>query len=106
VSDLPSRKALTAYIHKAMALNEAGIKMPAGPKRPPKKLVVPPALKTALAGNRRAKAAFDAFSPSHQREYAEWIAEAKGEDTRDRRIRTALEWMAEGKARNWKYEKR
>ena len=105
LSDLPSKKVLTAYIHKAMALNDAGIKMPTGPKRPPKKLVVPAALKTALAGNKRAKETFDAFSPSHKREYAEWIADAKGEETRERRTKAAIGWMTEGKSRNWKYQR-
>ena len=106
LSDLPSEKALAAFIHKAMALNDAGVKMPGRPKRPPKKLIVPVALKTALASNKRAKGAFEAFSPSHKREYAEWIAAAKGEETRERRIKTAIEWMTEGKSRNWKYQPR
>lgn len=104
LSDLPSKKILTAYIHKAMALNDAGIALPRAPKKPPKPLVLPPALVAALKKNARAQAAFDAFSPSHKREYAEWIAEAKGEDTRERRIKTAMAWMTEGKPRNWKYQ--
>ena len=55
--------------------------------------------------NKKAKAAFDKFSPSHRREYVEWITEAKTEPTRDRRIATAIEWLSEGKSRNWKYER-
>jgi uncharacterized protein YdeI (YjbR/CyaY-like superfamily) len=104
VKDLPSKKTLTALIHKAMALNDAGVKMPPRPRKPAKKLVAPPALKAALVKNKKAQAAFDAFSPSHKREYAQWIRGAKGEDTRERRVKTAIEWIAEGKSRNWKYQ--
>lgn len=64
---------------------------------------MPADLKAALAKNRKAKAVYDDSSPSHKREYLEWITEAKGEDTRARRIKQAVEWMAEGKSRNWKY---
>jgi uncharacterized protein YdeI (YjbR/CyaY-like superfamily) len=48
-------------------------------------------------------ATFEAFSPSHKREYVEWIVEAKQEATRHQRLNTAIEWLAEGKPRNWKY---
>ena len=58
----------------------------------------------ALAANPKAKAALDAFAPSHRREYLEWITEAKREETRAKRIAQATEWLAEGKKRNWKYE--
>jgi uncharacterized protein YdeI (YjbR/CyaY-like superfamily) len=53
--------------------------------------------------NRKAGAAFDAFPPGQRREYVEWITEAKREETRLRRIRTAIEWIAQGKPRYWKY---
>lgn len=59
----------------------------------------------ALKKNGKALATYEGFTPSHQREYLEWITEAKGEDTRERRLATAIEWMAEGKPRNWKYMK-
>ena len=52
----------------------------------------------------KAAAAYAAFSPSCKREYAEWIAEAKRPETRERRIAQAVEWIAEGKQRNWKYQ--
>jgi uncharacterized protein YdeI (YjbR/CyaY-like superfamily) len=58
----------------------------------------------ALAGNQKALATFQDFSPSCKREYLEWITEAKTEATRQKRVETALEWMAEGKSRNWKYK--
>jgi uncharacterized protein YdeI (YjbR/CyaY-like superfamily) len=106
VADLPDDKTLRRVLAAAIALNDAGVKpyRKAPVKHPPIRLPAP--LKTALAGNARAKAAFDAFSPSHKREYIAWIVEAKGEDTRARRVAQAILWMAEGKSRNWKYERR
>lgn len=75
------------------------------PKRAPKpELPVPPALATALEASPAAQAAFEAFAPSHRREYVEWIAEAKREETQAKRIAQAVEWLAEGRKRNWKYE--
>jgi uncharacterized protein YdeI (YjbR/CyaY-like superfamily) len=105
VKDLPTKKELTAYIKKAMALNEEGVSVPKAKKAKPE-IPAPPELVAALAKNKKAKAAFEAFPPSHRREYSEWIAQAKGEDTRARRVEQAIEWIAEGKSRNWKYEKR
>jgi bacteriocin resistance YdeI/OmpD-like protein/uncharacterized protein DUF1801 len=105
LSDLPSKRVLASYIKKAMKLNEAGVKSPTRSKPKVKRPVVIPAeLKDALASNKKASAAFEVFSPSHRREYAEWIAEAKGEDTRKRRVNQAIEWISSGKSRNWKYE--
>jgi uncharacterized protein YdeI (YjbR/CyaY-like superfamily) len=103
VADMPSRKMLAGYIKKAMQLNEDGIKAPrATPKRrlAPR---VPDDLGAALKKNRKAAATFAAFSPSNQREYIEWISEAKREETRTKRLASAIEWMAQGKPRNWKY---
>ena len=62
--------------------------------------------RAALAKNRKAKATFEAFPPSHQREYVEWVVEAKREETRARRVANALQWLSEGKSRNWKYDAR
>jgi uncharacterized protein YdeI (YjbR/CyaY-like superfamily) len=104
LSDLPSKKVLTGYIKKAMELNDAGVKSPTRSKaKTPRELVVPECLSSALERNEAARAAFEKFSPSHKREYVEWITEAKTEATRTRRLETALEWMAHGKSRNWKY---
>jgi uncharacterized protein YdeI (YjbR/CyaY-like superfamily) len=64
-----------------------------------------PAFAAALAKAPKAKAALDGFPPSARRDYLEWIAEAKQDATRDKRIATAIEWLSEGKRRNWKYEK-
>jgi uncharacterized protein YdeI (YjbR/CyaY-like superfamily) len=105
VSDLPSKKVLTGYIKKAMALNDAGVTIKKAPKAPPKPIAVPKDLAAALAKNKKAKAAFDGFPPSHQREYLQWITEAKRDETRIRRLQTAIAQMAEGKPHNWKYMK-
>ena len=74
------------------------------PRSPKPELPVPPEFSAALAENPLAKAALDAFAPSHRREYLEWIGQARRPETRDRRIAQAIEWLAEGKKRNWKYE--
>jgi uncharacterized protein YdeI (YjbR/CyaY-like superfamily) len=104
LSDLPSQKILSGYIKEAMRLNDEGIKSPArtNPKEP-RELVVPDDLVDALKTNKAALATFEKFSPSHKREYVEWITEAKTEATRARRLAQAIEWMGEGKPRNWKY---
>jgi uncharacterized protein YdeI (YjbR/CyaY-like superfamily) len=91
-------------MREAVALNEQGVKLP--PRKKPvrkKPLVVPADLVRALKTNKKARATFDGFSPSYQREYVEWITEAKQDETRARRLATTLEWLAQGKPRNWKY---
>ena len=106
LEDLPSKKVLSGYIREAMRLNEEGVKAPNRTKRKPKPpLPVPPDLAAALRSNRKAGAAFREFSPSHRREYIEWITDAKGEATRRRRLDTTLEWLTEGKSLNWKYQR-
>ncbi len=103
LADLPSAKILASYIKKAMQLNEDGVKAPrAMPKQKPAPRV-PDDLAAALKKNRKAAATFAAFSPSNQREYVEWISEAKRDETRAKRLATTIEWLAEGKIRNWKY---
>ena len=104
IKDLPPEKELIALVKAAAKLNEEGLKVPREKKVPKAELRMPPAFVAALKKNKKAQAAFDAFSPSHRREYVEWIAEAKQETTRERRIATALEWLSEGKSRNWKYQ--
>ena len=103
LKDLPSDKKMTAWIKEAMKLNEQGIKV-AKPKPAEKKeLVVPDYFTKALSKNKKAKQVFDNFAYSHRKEYLQWITEAKTEETRNKRMATALEWRAEGKGRNWKY---
>jgi uncharacterized protein YdeI (YjbR/CyaY-like superfamily) len=106
VADLPTKRQLLAYLKKAMRLNEQGTKTSGARKTAtPKPLPKMPAdFAAALRANPAAKTAFEHFAPSHRREYLEWILDAKREDTRARRIAQAVEWLAEGKSRNWKYE--
>lgn len=105
MADLPKDAALTRYINRAVKLNDEGIKSPRAPKSARKKLEIPHSLTKALRQNETALANFQAMSPSHQKEYVEWIAEAKREETVAKRLATTLQWLAEGKSRNWKYER-
>jgi uncharacterized protein YdeI (YjbR/CyaY-like superfamily) len=107
LKDLPSDKKLVSYIIEAMKLNEQGVKLPPKPKTTVNKIVeVPEDLLKALAKNKKAQKVFEAFAYSHKKEYVQWICEAKTEPTRNNRIATAVEWIAEGKGRNWKYERK
>jgi uncharacterized protein YdeI (YjbR/CyaY-like superfamily) len=106
VGDLPPQRVLTGYIHQAMKLHEAGAREPRPARRPRPPVRTPADLAGALRKNTRARATYEQFSPSHRREYVEWITGARGADTRARRIATAVEWMAEGRPQNWKYLKR
>ena len=108
VQDLPSRSALVKLVRQAAKLSEEGgrtVMTRASPekKSPPRPVVVPEDLSRALARNRKARDTFENFPPSHQREYVEWITGAKRDETRSKRVATALEWLVEGKPRNWKY---
>ncbi|MGC2403280.1 MAG: YdeI/OmpD-associated family protein [Acidobacteriaceae bacterium] len=107
LSDLPSDKKMLSWIRQAAAFIDNG------QQRSPisaRQKVVKPALQTpaeftsALKRNKKAASVFEAFSPSCKKEYVEWIGEAKRPETRDKRIATAVEWIAEGKQRNWKYQ--
>lgn len=103
VSDLPARRVLLGYVRQAARLNEAGVKVRR--KLAPKPAVQAPAdLRTAIAGVAKARATWKAFSPSQRREYVEWVTEAKRPETRRQRVATTVEWLGEGKRRNWKYE--
>jgi uncharacterized protein YdeI (YjbR/CyaY-like superfamily) len=101
--DLPPKKTLTSWVRKAMKLNEEGVKVPRAKPAKKQDIQLPQDLRQALAKNARARSTFEAFSPSHKREYVEWIEEAKRPETRARRLTTAVDWMAEGKSRHWKY---
>jgi uncharacterized protein YdeI (YjbR/CyaY-like superfamily) len=105
LDDLPPEAELAGYVREAMRLNEEGVKSPTRSKsRPKPEAVVPEDLAAALRESPAAGAAFDAFPPGHRREYVEWITEAKTDATRQRRIATAVEWISEGRSRNWKYQ--
>jgi len=104
---LPSDARIKSLVKAAMKLNDDGVKRVVRKKAAPRKsAVVPRDLAAALATDAKAAATFEGFSPSHRREYIEWITEAKTEETRERRLATTLEWLAEGKPRNWKYMRR
>lgn len=104
IDELPSEAALVAMVKEAVALNDAGAKVvrTRTPKPPPK---VPAFLLAELKKNKKARTHWAAFPPSHQREYIEWITGAKQEETRLRRLHTAITQIAEGKSQNWKYER-
>ncbi|HEV2842975.1 MAG TPA: YdeI/OmpD-associated family protein [Chthoniobacterales bacterium] len=104
LADLPSEKRLIGYVKKAAALNEAGIKTP-GRTQPKKKeaLSVPDYFSAALKKNAKARKTFENFPPSKQREYLEWVTEAKREQTRKERLATSIKWLADGKPRHWEY---
>jgi len=110
VAGLPSDKRLLGWIRQAVAFVDNGqYTSPIAARRKvvkPQKaaLETPPEFAAALRRNKKAAAAFAAFSPSCKREYADWVADAKRPETRDKRIATAVEWIAEGKQRNWKYQ--
>lgn len=105
IADLPPKRELLRLVKAARKLNVGKVAAPRT-KTAPKPPVEPPAdLLAALAANAKARATFEGFPPSHRREYVEWITEAKQEATRQRRLAQAVEWMAEGKSRNWKYER-
>jgi len=103
VADLPSKSAFRAHVRKAMELNEAGITLERPVKERKPEIVVPAGLAAAVKKNKKAQATFDQFSPSHRREYIEWVTEAKTDATRANRLQQTVEWLAEGKPRNWKY---
>ena len=105
LSDLPSDKILMGWIKEAAKLNDDGIKLPPRKKTDKNDIVVPDYFSKVLNKNKNASDAFEKFSPSHKREYVQWITEAKTDDTRNKRMKTAIEWITEGKGRNWKYER-
>jgi len=100
LADLPPDEELIARFQ----VGQGALARPRPKPAPRPELPVPPALAAALDSAPAARAAFDSFAPSHRREYVEWIADAKREDTRAKRVAQAVEWLAEGKKRHWKYE--
>jgi len=91
---------LNHYIKQAIQLNQNNIKVPTKKKT----VETPQFIVDILSNHPKAKEVFDAFPPSHKKEYIEWLLEAKREATKDKRITTMLEWLEEGKSRNWKYK--
>lgn len=107
LSHLPSEKVLLGYVRKAAALNDAGVKSPERPKSSSRRengpVEVPSYFRTALNKNAAASKTFDSFSASKQKDYIEWVTEAKRDATRQQRLATSLEWLAQSKPRMWKY---
>lgn len=106
LADLPKDRALIQQIKEAIKVHDSGVK-PRSAARPPEKkeLEIPDYLTAALKKNNKALATFEQFNYSNKKDYVEWITEAKTEETRKKRLDTAIEWMSEGKVRNWKYIK-
>ncbi|MEO6131920.1 MAG: YdeI/OmpD-associated family protein, partial [Saprospiraceae bacterium] len=105
LKDLPPDKVVIDFIKQAKKLNDDNIKLPARPKKAKEDLEIPGYFMEALKKNKKALATFNGFSPSNQREYVLWVTEAKREETRNERMKSAVEWMSQGKIRNWKYIK-
>ncbi len=105
IEDLPSKPQLKRAIREAMELTDMGVTMK---KAPPSKaeMDVPDYFQTALNARPKAKEIFEKASPSFRKEYIAWVTEAKTEATRNKRLEQSLEWIAEGKGRNWKYQKK
>jgi len=106
IDDLPGPEVLAGLIRKALTLTEAQVRTPRVAKRPKPPLAPPDDLAAGLAQNAAASRTFAGLPPGQQREYVEWIVEAKQPATRARRLAQAVQWLAEGKRRNWKYERR
>jgi hypothetical protein len=105
LADLPGEQTLAKIVRAAATLNDEKVRVPRAKARPRPPVKVPAWFAAALRTNAKALAAFKAFPPGHRREYVQWVTEAKTDETRRRRVATAVEWIAEGKARNWKYER-
>jgi uncharacterized protein YdeI (YjbR/CyaY-like superfamily) len=106
IKDLPGKRVLVSLIKQSMKLNEQGIKVPKMPSKSAQIKEPPADLAAALKKNKQAQKHFEMFPPSAKREYILWLEDAKTEATRNRRLETAIEWISEGKKRNWKYEKK
>lgn len=103
ISDLPNAKTLAGYVRKGAKLNKAGVKKSRPRSRVKQKVSVPADLKASLQKNAKARQTFENFSYSHKKEYVNWITDAKRDETRKRRLQTAIQWLAQGKPQNWKY---
>lgn len=106
MKDMPADKKIISWIKESMEFIDNGIKLPAKKATDNKEIVAPDYFTSTLNKNKKAKQVFDKFPPSHKKEYLEWITGAKTEETRNRRMTTAIEWIEEGKGRNWKYERK
>lgn len=106
IKDMPSKRAIMAVLKVAIAVNDEGLKSAPKKSAAPKPIVIPPELDAALSMSKKVRAAFDAFSPSQRREYCDWVAGAKRDETKLARVEKAIAQIKEGKHLNWKYETR
>jgi uncharacterized protein YdeI (YjbR/CyaY-like superfamily) len=107
MEDLPNDQVIIRYIHEAMRLTDEGVKPPKSVVTNEKVVItIPIDLENALKANDKAKATFEHLSPSKRKEYIEWINEAKTDTTKEKRLATTIEWLEEGKSKNWKYERK
>lgn len=106
LKDLPPDKIILGFIRQAKKLNDDGVKLPPKPRKEGKTMVAPDYFQKLLNKNKAAAKVFSEASYSFRKEYIEWITEAKTEETRNSRMKTALEWIAEKKGRNWKYQRK
>ena len=105
VKDLPPDNAVIDFVKQAKKLNDDGVKLPPRAKKAQTELVIPSYFISAVKKNKKALTVFENFSPSSKKEYVMWVVEAKTEETRNARLKTAVEWISEGKRCNWKYER-
>jgi uncharacterized protein YdeI (YjbR/CyaY-like superfamily) len=104
LKDLPDDNTLLGFVREAAKLNESGVPgRPRAASNGAKELAVPADLAAALKKNKAAAKSFADFSPSHRKEYITWLTEAKRDETRQKRLASTIEWLAEGKPRHWKY---
>lgn len=105
IADLPDKQTLIGYVRKAVEIKDGGVKSPSGskPREKRKPLEVPDDFTAALKKNLQAKKTFENFSAGKQRDYVEWVIEAKRDATRQERLMTSIQWLAEGKPRMWIY---
>lgn len=104
LEELPPDVELDRLIREAAELAKAAPTPRKAKHEPRTAAEIHPEFAAALESASAAKATFDSFPPGQRREYVDWIAEAKQDSTRKKRIATAVEWLSEGKRRNWKYE--
>lgn len=105
ISDLPPDRVLLDFLKQAKKLNDENIKVEKKPANKKPEIAIPDYFENALKKNKTAARHFDTFPPSARKEYIQWLLEAKTETTRENRLETAMEWISEGKRRNWKYRK-
>lgn len=103
-SDLPSNKTLSSYIIQAKALIDKGVKIERKKVERNRELVIPNEISKVIKAVSEANKHFEELSYSNQKEYIEWITEAKTEPTKLKRLKQTIEWLIEGKSRNWKYK--